>query len=90
MNVLPSLPDPLARIVFTKHADRRLRERSGFELDQARDEIRDAIASRSLEHRAKNIWCVHVRHSTRRYPIAETRGVLIVLTVIDDDERLAA
>lgn len=84
-------PDPNARIVFTYHADFRLVERSpDLDLDQVRDEIVEAILSRRVEHRARNIWYIRTRHDERCYPVALHPGTIVVMTVLTSAAEAAA
>jgi hypothetical protein len=75
-------PDPALPIVFTKHADKRLRERFGiFNLDRIRDEITNSLLAQRFEHRARNIWLIH--GDGRDYPVAVRQGLVIVMTAYD-------
>jgi hypothetical protein len=75
--------DPQTKVVFTRHADRRLRERfPGCGLDEARDDIFLAILSRRSEHRARNIWYAYTAGRERVYPLADCGDRLVVLTVL--------
>lgn len=91
MTVAPE-PDAFAQVVFTDHADERLREpdRGGTDdLDWARGEIRDAIVCDRVEWRGRNIWYLHAGDG-RVYVIARERdGTLIVITVLPDQRGCA-
>lgn len=83
---LRSLP-----ITITNHADERLCERFGLSnLDTVRDEIFEAIWHRSFEFRAANIFYVWSLNGLRMYVVAQKRERLVVLTVCDERELLAA
>ena len=68
-------------IVFSRHADQRLCERTRLEIDGARDEIEQAVASGRLEHRARNIYALRSQDGERTYIVAVRGHVLVVITV---------
>lgn len=68
-------------IVFSRHADQRLCERTRLELDGARDEIEEAVAAGRLEHLARNVYALRSEDSERTYITAFRRHVVVVITV---------
>lgn len=75
-------------IVISRHADDRFRDRCGSDqLDEIRDDVRDAILAGRYEHRARNIWCVWTEGQTRVYPVAIHGSMIVVLTVLTSGEQ---
>ncbi len=74
--------DPLAPVVFTRHAEHRLAQRAaGVAVWQAESELRQALCeTAAVERRWRNIWHVHAADHT--FVVARRHdGRLLVITV---------